>query len=220
MRADQLSTVLSTYDHSYKPLKPVIRFQHDPNFRPVRKWDNSTVTVTKCDTLDAAGRLHNPLILILADDEVPGGNFRALAGMQEESLFLRSALHRHLTPDMYPIGIEEALYAANVPLLAGGCVAFLACPGVKMPPVISNRLLPVDVAVLRKKAELIVQVAAKMGHIDLVLGALGAGVWGCPARHVAEVFREVLHEYHGTYRSATFAILGGNYQFFSDVLRV
>jgi uncharacterized protein (TIGR02452 family) len=176
------------------------------------------VSVRKCDTLEAAATLENPLVLILADDQRPGGNFRALAGMQEESLFLRSALHRHLLPDMYPLGLEESLYAPDVPLLAGGTACFIACPGLKMPQLVEGRFSVSDRLILEKKVELIIQVAVRFDHPDIVLGALGCGVWGCLPQDVAEVMAEVLQRYSGMYRNALVAVLGGNYNTFHNVL--
>lgn len=141
----------------------------------------------------------------------------ALAGMQEESLFLRSALWKHLTPDMYPIQADEALYAATVPLTDGGTGSFIACPGVKLPRLENDRLMRDDADSLRKKIELILQVAYKTNHSTVILGAMGCGVWDCPPRHVAEIFQQVLERYVGFYGTASFAILGANFNFFEHI---
>jgi len=174
--------------------------------------------------------MRDPLVLILADDRTPGGCVRGGAGMQEESLFRRTALFSHLTPDMYPILPDEALYARDVPVLlsseASGyrpveaTASFVACPGVKMPRVDSDgRLSPADEAALRRKVRLILDVASAHGHSELVLGALGCGVWGCPARHVVQVFAEELSgELAGAsgVRRVRFAILGALANLFSS----
>jgi hypothetical protein len=52
----------------------------------------------------------------------------------------------------------------------------------------------------------------------LVLGALGCGVWGCPVKHVAEVFGDVVREYDGVFESITFAVLGGLRHPFKEAL--
>ena len=175
----------------------------------------------------------DPLVLILADADTPGGCVQAGAGMQEESLFRRTALAAALPRRLYPIPEDAALYARAVPVLmrseADGFEplppppptrSFLACPGLKMPRLgPGDRLLPADVQALRVKVELILQAALAHGHRDVVLGALGCGVWGCPARDVAEVFRQVLGERRPWFRRVRFAVLGANCGVFSDVLQ-
>lgn len=173
------------------------------------------MTVIKQDALTVADGL---VILILADDVSPGGNYRCIAGMQEESLFLRSALWRHLTIDLYPIGPTQAIYARDVPFLDGSVRSFIACPGLKMPKLENGRLPAKEREELVKKVELIMQVSRKNGHKNLVLGALGCGVWGNPAIDVAEIFKEVLEACQGTFQHVIFAVLGGNYQRFREVL--
>ena len=100
---------------------------------------------------------------------------------------------------MYPIGDDEALYAKDVPVILSSeatgyrplCskFSFIACPGVRMPRLTADgRLSPVDEERLRRKVRLIFATARD----EVVCGALGCGVWGCPPRHVAEVFKSEL----------------------------
>jgi uncharacterized protein (TIGR02452 family) len=105
-----------------------------------------------------------------------------------------------------------------VELTDGTLMDFIACPGIKMPPLTNNnRLFPEDEALFEKKIELIFQVAYKYGYSNLVLGALGCGVWGCPTKHVAQIFKKVIAKYDGAFEAINFAILGGNFNLFSDV---
>lgn len=182
------------------------------------------VAVVKMDTLQAASHLENPLILIFADAHSPGGCVEAGAGMQEESLFRRSALHKFLVNDLYPIEEDACVYAQDVPVLHAGeklTHSFIACPGIKMPWLDgNNRFREDDARLFRKKVELICQVAIAKGHKNIVLGALGCGVWGCPPKQVAEIFKETLLQYDGScFENVTFAILGGNFNEFNDVLK-
>ena len=225
------------------PAGPAVRVQHDAAF----EWGSFTrvpggavISTDKRDTLDVAldptcweHERPDPLVLILADAETPGGCVQAGAGMQEESLFRRTALAAALPRHLYPIPNDGALYAGAVPVLmrseADGfaplplphpTLSFLACPGIKMPPLTPDgRLFPDDLHSLRVKVELILQTALSFGHRDVVLGALGCGVWGCPARDVAGVFRQVLLERGQWFRHVRFAILGANCGVFADVLR-
>lgn len=226
------------------PAGPAVRVQHSAAFA----WGSfapapggAVIHVDKRDALDVAldptcwggHEDPSPLVLILADADTPGGCVQAGAGMQEESLFRRTALAAALPHHLYPIPIDGALYAGAVPVLmrseADGFAplplppptrSFLACPGIKMPRLTQDgNLFPEDHQSLRVKVELILQAALSYGHRDLVLGALGCGVWGCPAREVAGVFHQVLAERGKWFRDVRFAILGANCGIFADVLR-
>lgn len=195
----------------YQPRTYAKKYVYDSEWNSEQKiLTAAKIQVRQVDTLAAAGTLQNPLVLILADDIFPGGNYLCVAGMQEESLFLRSALWRHLTKDMYPILANEAIYAKDVPILDGNIYSFIACPGLKMPRLIDGKLSAEDRCVLTKKVELILQVASANGHRNFVLGALGNGVWSCPAKCVADIFKDVLRQNSACYDDIIFAILGAN----------
>jgi uncharacterized protein (TIGR02452 family) len=189
--------------------------------------------VIKSDTIDAVlaildeGVARRPLVLNMADISRPGGCVLAGGGMQEEMLFRRTDLCRHLLPELYPIGPAEVVYSPNVlvfraneeagykPLALPRLVAFVSCPGVSMPTLTDDgRMQASDVLMLRSKIRAIYQVAAKHGHDALVLGALGCGAFGCPPRHVAEVFRDECHRFGIV---TIFAVLGAAHNTFEDI---
>ena len=180
-----------------------------------------------------------PLVLILADAQQPGGCVQAGAGMQEESLFRRSALFAFLRPELYPIGDDEALCAHDVPVLLGTeamyyapleqqpvHVTFLALPAVKLPRLEggTTRFTPDDARSMTLKIKLLFNTAAKYGNSAVVAGAMGCGAFGCPPRHVAELFREVLTDAHfwsqlnPCIKRVDFAITGNLANIFRDVL--
>lgn len=230
-----LATVRRFCDAGYEPEHETVRCRYAWGCPGCATggWKPPDVQVRNADVIDTALEMRDPLVLILADADVPGGCVHAGGGMQEESLFRRTALIAHLRPWMYPIAPDEALYARGVPVLLGSEAAgfptlpapqprlsFVACPGVKMPALEGGRLSREDAAVLRRKVRLILQVARTHGHDEVVLGALGCGVWGCPAKHVAQIFGEVLtSEQHGV-RTVRFAILGALASVFRDELGV
>jgi uncharacterized protein (TIGR02452 family) len=214
-----------------KPSFPTRRYAFDKEFiiPQTRRPFETRISVKNMDAIDVALGMHAPMVLILADAHSPGGCVLGGGNMQEESLFRRTTLFASLAPDMYPIGPEEALYARDVDILFDGKYAsinasasFIACPGIKLPPVqTGDRLYAKDEELLKCKVQLIMQVAIKEGHTNLVLGALGCGVWGCPVKHVAEVFRDVLNEeYNGVFENVTFAILGGLRHPFKEALEL
>jgi uncharacterized protein (TIGR02452 family) len=211
-RDSALSAALA-YSHAYIPELPTRRLKFNvDDLPPMAAFADTDISVLDRDAIEVAldsDSAARPLVLILADAHVPGGCVHAGGNMQEESLFRRTALFAHLTPNMYPLASDEALYARDVHVLfdteengykrlpIGTRLSFLACPGIKMPQMTGNyRLNDEDADTLRLKIRLIVQAGAAFGHTELIAGALGCGVWGCPPRHVAEIFREVLLDEH------------------------
>lgn len=162
--------------------------------------------------------------MIFADADCPGGCVGAGAGMQEESLFRRTALYKHLIKETYyPIEPLAAIYIPHVQTLTKNqqqqYIDFIACPGIKMPRLSHNfTFYEDDEKLFREKIQLIFQVAHENNHSELVLGALGCGVWGCPPKHVAKIFKEMLLQYDGVFEHICFAILGATYGIFYDIL--
>lgn len=78
----------------------------------------------------------------------------------------------------------------------------------------------------KNKIRTILRIAAANNQTRLVLGALGCGAFGNPPRHIAELFRDILHEeeFRTRFREVDFAIIGdhndlkGNYQAFKEVI--
>ena len=93
---------------NYTPIRRAIKISHDQISPP--QISPPQISVKKLDTLVAAIGEKNPLVLVFADAHNPGGCVWAGAGMQEESLFRRTALFKHLTRDLYPLQDKEAIY--------------------------------------------------------------------------------------------------------------
>jgi uncharacterized protein (TIGR02452 family) len=210
--------IVRKYYASYTPPVPAYKCFYNAHYRiPNISQKRTTINIYKADTLDVAKTLHNPLVLILADAHYPGGCVEAGAGMQEESIFRRTALYKHISKDFYPIEDDAAIYIPRVQLYKDGNLDFIACPGIKLPQLKNNKLMDEDAKLLEKKIELILQIAHIHNHTTIVLGALGCGVWGCPPIHVAEIFKNILGKYDGIFENVSFAILGSTYNFFSSV---
>jgi len=161
------------------------------------RYSHTVLEVVGQDTIDAALHgLKNPCALNLSDDCYAGGNVCGGSGAQEESLWRRTNYCATLLRDFYPLTPEEAVYSPNVSVFkeseqAGWQLlqepfpelAFIACPGLRKPQCINNRISPECEEVLRHKIRLIFKIAFHHGHDSLVLGALGAGVFGSPPQH-------------------------------------
>jgi len=167
----------------------------------------------------------NALVLNLADDVFPGGCVAMGSGAQEESLFRRTNYCCTLTSDMYPIKPNEAIYSPDVSVFKTSertgwemldmdplpKISFIACPAIKYPATIvmegETRLNETDVDTLKRKIETILQTAIHFGHDTIIFGAMGCGAWRCPAKHVAQIFKEVLTEYDHCAQNYYFAIM-------------
>jgi ADP-ribosyl-[dinitrogen reductase] hydrolase len=106
-----------------------LKLKFNPNFNLVLSSQGNFLLV-KNDTLEVALKYKhlNPLILIFADDKNPGGTI--ISNMQEESLFKRSNLHEHLTTDLYPLNIDEAILTKRVQTFGANnssLLDFIAC---------------------------------------------------------------------------------------------
>lgn len=197
-RAWVYADTLFTWRH-YQPPRPSAKFTAAQAERESMSAPPLEVRVSHADTLDAAramcddgrARLGPPLVLNMADLVRPGGMAAAGGGAQEEELFRRTNLCRHLAPELYPLAEDEAVYSPDVTVFRGGEAAHYA---------------PLSPAWRVCLAEM-------HGHDALVLGALGCGAFGCPADHVADIFAARLRAFRldGRRRSlkhVEFAVLG------------
>jgi len=207
---------------------PSVKTKYVPNVLPQTEH-KTVVKVDDMDSLDC-GLLYqsqgfNPVVLNLADNQLPGGYVELGSGAQEESLFRRTSLHNTLQLKMYPIEDDEGIYSPDVHVIKASeahgwanysdehIISFISVPGIKCPPCLYDkttqqpRLTQKDERRLETKVRNILQIAAVNGHDCVVLGALGCGAWKCPPDHVASIFSRVLAEYHCTFKLVVFAIM-------------
>jgi len=161
-----------------------------------------SLRIIKSDSLDfpIINKLNNTLVLIFADAETPGGCIESSNGMQEESLFRRTALFKFLKRDLYPILDLEAIYCPNVPvyrmsenfsskIIEDQNYNFLALPCVKCNNSVNTEE---QLELLKKKIELMISIAIYHKHSSIVLGAWGTGAFGNNAKVIAKLFKEVI----------------------------
>jgi uncharacterized protein (TIGR02452 family) len=202
-----------------------------PNIQPIKYniqmlKKKCFVQVYKEDTLDfvIVNKIHNPIILIFADDITPGGCVDSGNGMQEESLFRRTYLSSYLKKEMYPIKNDEAIYCKDVAtermseirnneIINTKFYSFLACPCIKFPEM---KLLDKDIISIKNKIRLMFNIAKKNNHTNIILGAWGCGVYDCNPKDIALLFKEVINEFDNF--NVYFPILGKNYIPFSEIL--
>ena len=208
---------------------------HDHFARPAARHVTK-VAVTGESTVEALVRLAAEPgghlgCLNFASAKNPGGGFLGGAQAQEESLARASALYPCLLeqPDHYArnrafgsaLYLDLAIFSPHVPVFRdddGGWLArpvlasVITCPAPNASALRQQgKLDPVTLeATLRRRAELVLAIAAHHGVERLVLGAWGAGVFGNDPALVADAFRVPLAgSFAGVFVEIVFAVLGG-----------
>lgn len=197
---------------------------------PTRVRPMST-SVTNESTVDALRRLPGHVgCLNFASAKNPGGGFLGGAQAQEESLARASALYPCLLTQQAhydrnranhsALYLDLAIYSPRVPFIRDDDGAWFARPA--LASVITcaapnagalrknGRFVASEVeGALRRRAELVLAIAAHHGIERLVLGAWGAGVFGNDPALVADAFAVPLRgAFAGAFDEVVFAIYG------------
>ena len=181
---------------------------------------------------------------------MPGGGYLSGAGAQEENLFRRTNYVQHLAdPDKefdpkrkwtYRLPEFSCVYSKNVFIFRASeakgyeflsepvPMSFLALSAYAHPPLTKDKqqLIHQVAEKTKRKIRYLLSTGLYHGHDALVLSALGCGAFRNPARHMAQLFKEVLseREFVNRYKHISFAIFDdhnargdGNYQPFLEV---
>lgn len=177
------------------------------------------ISIVNDDCLKVARTLDNPCVLNLANASIIGGGVQwTIDNTQEENLCRRSTLYRSLSHMKYPMSKNEIFYSPNVCVLKdveyNDCETFdvsLITAAAKQDPLISDKggyENEEDHIDLTKIVFNIFSTACLHGHRNIVLGALGCGVFKNPTKEVATIFRQVLKDFFPTrFDNVIFAIL-------------
>lgn len=187
------------------------------------------VVIVQEDCVEAALKEARPLLLNMADWNAAGGCVEAGSGAQEEELFRRSDYHKCLHQRYYPLGPYTTIYSPQVEFYRRGPaqdyalmtpvkIDCIAAPAVRGPSCTDDMMFSedADVRMMENKIQALLAIAAEHGHRVLVLSAWGCGAFGCPPKHVAEIFHRVLRRYDGVFSRVVFAVLGRNYRIFRE----
>lgn len=228
------------------------RLQLDAKFCP--GLPPTKVRVISADTIDAALALPTsasskpPCILNMANATIAGGGFKHGALAQEEALCYRTSLYRTLKLRHYPLADKEGIYSPQILIIRESMkdghglldlrepknLAVLSVISVAAvcQPSLSSTLLGdkkysnnSDRRLMQEKIRLMLRMAIRHKHTQLVLGAFGCGAFGNPCEEVAEMFLKVLTETEfqgGWWEEVVFAVLddgrGSNLKVFHDKL--
>jgi len=203
-----------------------LKIKYNETFNYSKLYKNSNIQFFDMDAIDCCLKhAPNALVLNLADDNFPGGCVQMGSGAQEEALFRRTNYCSSLKIELYPIKNDEIIYSPKISVIktnentgwklldinSQSKISFIACPGIKYPDTIivneEIKLKENDVNILKKKIITVIQTAIKFNYETIIFGALGCGAWKNPTKHVAQIFKEVLHNYDGSTLNFYFAIM-------------
>lgn len=191
------------------------------------------ITVTGESTIEAMVRLSRGDLghlgcLNFASARHPGGGFLGGAQAQEESLARASALYPCLLtqPEVYArnraqrslLYLDLAIYSPRVPFVRdddGGWLpapvlaSVITCAAPNAGALGRGTSVGELEATLRRRAELVLEIARHHAIEALVLGAWGAGVFRNDPVMVARIFRELLAgPFAQTFAQVVFAVIG------------
>ncbi len=189
------------------------------------------ISVTTEDSFAAARRFDHPLVMNFANAHHAGGGFRLGATAQEEALCrcstLYASIHSEKAGEMYhwnnthlsTVESDYMLYSPNVcvfrdpacrladaPFMAS--VATLPAPNRRGAAFFASRMKIAET--MTRRIRILLAVAARHGHRNLVLGAWGCGAFGNRPDDVSACFRQVLvdERFGNLFDHACFAIYG------------
>ena len=175
-------------------------------------------------------------ILNMANAFRAGGGWLQGCRAQEEQLCYRTSLSATLHRQLYPIPPRGGIYSPNVLVIRESSkngLAFLDCrepkslqllsavsvAAVNTPQVSQDArgrpaayLDPAERDLMMEKIRVILRIASKNGHQQIVLGAFGCGAFRNPPKVVARIFKIILTEPEfsgGWWLDVVFAVLDG-----------
>jgi uncharacterized protein (TIGR02452 family) len=194
----------------------------------LRKYNTrANIIVINEDTINAALKYPNSVMLNMANAFIPGGGVCTGCPAQEEDIFRRTNYNKTLeyTREFYPIINNQAIYSPDVTVFKGTekdkypyqsprkisiiASASIDCRSEKFDPVLQE-----------EKIDMIFNIASFHGHNTLILSAFGCGAFRCDPGEVSKIFKKVIQKYGHQFENIVFAILHNNtnYQIFKQVL--
>lgn len=189
------------------------------------------IIVTNEDSFQAAGRYENPFVMNFANAHNAGGGFMLGANAQEEALCRCSTLYASITADkageMYrynnthlsSVDSDYMLYSPSVCVFRDekcnlikehfmAAVVTIAAPNRNGGAMFTGEKKLAET--MMRRIRIMLRVAVKHGHRNLVLGAWGCGAFRNNPRNVAEYFRSILIDegYGKCFDEVCFAVYG------------
>lgn len=200
------------------------------------RFESTKVIVENEDSFDFAKKFLDDgtatskgiLVLNMASSKRPGGGVEKGSTAQEECLFRRSNYFAHLPSYLYRLPPDAIVVSRNVVVIkdqdyvmyddlgqkpfAVNCIAIASMVNPKTAnydkdSVPINYKFERDYTKIKTKIRNLFHTAYLNGFDTLVLGALGCGAFHNPVYDVAQIFREVIVEFKGCFKTVSFAVL-------------
>ena len=180
------------------------------------------ISVKDIDTLDLAYELHQEnntrkiLVLNMASAMKPGGGVLSGKTAQEECLFRRTNAFITHDPSFYTLDDDQIIFSPEITVIKDSnydkikpfTVGMISVAALKNPKTRDNNYrFDKDRQIMKQKIKSIFKVALLNKYDNLVLGALGCGVYNNPLDEVFALFEKSINKYGCYFPKITFAIL-------------
>ena len=220
-----------------------LNFTNKYNFENVSKrFEKTNIRVEDCDVITSilnlnkyspSNKNNKMLVLNLASDKHFGGGVENGAMAQEEELFRKTDYGIHYGKELYPLVSDEFVYTPCVYVVKDSnyrrldvkdIIPFdgLAIAGIRKPLLDNGKLNEHDYNLTKQKIETIFKFAIYNKTTNLILGALGCGVFRNPPEDIVKIYNYCLEKYHGYFENIIFSILGtynNNYKIFNENIK-
>jgi len=190
-------------------------------------YEKTTVQVIKDSCTNFKYYTPKSLLLNMSSDSQPGGGVERGATAQEEFLCRTSNLYNclpkksqrlHYLEELEAIYNDQVIFKkdANYQPIKPHTVAVISMAALKRPR------LPLSdhhKQIYLQKMKLLLDIAAKHKHYDLILSAWGCGAYKNPPETIARLFKQAFEE-HVIKFNVIFLINDNNYDIFSEVFQV
>ena len=205
-------------------------------------FEKTNIRVEDCDVIESiinlnkyspSNKNNKMLVLNLASDKHFGGGVRNGAMAQEEELFRKTDYGNHFGQELYPLKKDEFVVTPCVYVVKDSnykCldvkdiipVDGLAIAGIRNPKLDNERLNENDYNLTKQKIEIIFKFAIYNKNTNLVLGALGCGVFRNPPEDIVKIYNYCLEKYDGYFENIIFSVLStynNNYKIFNENIK-
>jgi len=217
--------------HNKSELPDSIKLKLNPNQIPNlnKKFTKTNIQVVNQDVIKTTIDLNiqlksnpnpNPdsiLVLNLASKKNFGGGAINGSMAQEEELFRKTDYGIHKGAELYPLKLNEFVFTPSVSIVKDEFynkinpndvfqVDMLAMSGLYNPVLVDGKLTKSDYDLTYLKIENIFKYSIFKSKTNLILGALGCGVFNNPPLEIIEMFNKCLEKYNGYFENIIFAV--------------
>lgn len=203
-----------------------------------KKFISTNIQVFNQDVITTTINLHNKIklesnknimVLNLASKKKFGGGVANGSMAQEEELFRKTSYGLHYGSNLYPLNLEQFVVTPSVYIIKDEFynrlesenifqVDMIAISALNNPKQINGIMRKPDYYLTFKKIESIFKYALLNGNENLVLGALGCGVFRNPPLQIIEIFNTCIKKYNGFFNNIFFSVKSindSNYELFN-----